>query len=396
MLRRWLFLWAVWPNRSKPNNHFEVCRETPMDQQARWDSSPTVLLLVPFRNEAAVLPSLLAHLHQLDYPPTQLTTVLIDDGSTDDSPQLAQTWVNGRPHCHLLKLPHNGGKASALNAALAHFPQGELVAVFDADERPSPTTLSHLAVCFMDKKVGAVNGRRVVSNSLASLFASASTIESLVHQLVTMQAKQRLNLAPALLGSNCVYRRQALAAVGGFQPGALLEDSDLSLKLVAAGWQTGFCPQAISTHVVPQTWRGHWRQHRRWASGFGHVARQQAAQIITNQQLAWPMRLELLAFSCGYADRVAWLVLGVWLGVKTAVHRHPPWLSLTIFLMSLITPLFQVMVALRQAQAPAALWQRILLLPCLLPLQMAFGLLGLWQKKVNWEMREQQQAKGIG
>lgn len=348
-----------------------------------------MLLLVPFRNETAVLPTLLAHLTQFCYPTQQLTVVLIDDGSTDGSPQLAQAWAAQQPRRHLLRLPHTVGKAAALNAALSHVAHGELVAVFDADERPFPTTLCHLTHPFTEPRLGAINGRRAVGNPVASIFASVSTIENMVHQLVTMQAKERLGLAPALLGSNCVYRRQALDEAGGFQPGALLEDSDITVRLALAGWQTRFCPQAISVHDVAQTVGGYWRQHQRWSSGFGGVARQQAAIILSSWQLPWWLRLELLAFVAGYVDRVAWLVLGLWLVGKTAVSRRPPLPFLTILLMSLITPLFQAMVALRHAQAPAALWRRLWLLPCVLPLDMAIGLAGLLQKRVLWEAREQ-------
>lgn len=378
MVRRWLFLlvaqFAKDPAGTPP---------TPATQ-------PTLLLLVPFRNEATTLPGLLTHLDQLTYPTQQLTTVLIDDGSTDSSPDTAKHWADQQPNRHLLTLSQTVGKASALNEGLAQFPSAELVAVYDADERPTPTALSQLVACFADPQLGAVSGRRTVSNPLGSLFASTSTIESLVHQLITMQAKEQLGLAPAILGSNCVYRRASLERAGGFRPGALLEDSDLSLTLVSNGWRTRFCPQAISTHAVPQTLQGHWRQHSRWSSGFRNVAQQQAKQIITNQQLSWPLRLELLAFSMGYADRVAWLIMGLWLGIKTLIIRQLPLRFLTIFILSLLTPLVQVVVALQQAQAPTALWWRVFMLPFLLPLDIAASLIGLLQRKTDWETREDQ------
>jgi cellulose synthase/poly-beta-1,6-N-acetylglucosamine synthase-like glycosyltransferase len=330
----------------------------------------------------------------LVYPIEKLTIGLIDDGSIDESPRIAQIWVDDQPNRHVLTLPRNVGKASALNVALGHFPQGELVAVYDADERPSPSALSYLVAYFTNSQVAAVIGRRAVSNPLASIFASYSAIENLVHQLVTMQAKERLALAPAILGSNCVYRRQALVDVGCFLRDALLEDSDLTVKLVRAGWQTRFCPQAISTHAVPRSLPGHWQQHARWSRGFGQVVRQQTRQIVTTQKLSWWMRVELLAFASGYVDRAAWLVISLWIVVKSAVTRHPPFIFLTILATSLITPLFQAVVALRYAQAPSALYWRVLLLPLLLPLDVASSLSGLLQKVAHWEEREQQHKRG--
>jgi cellulose synthase/poly-beta-1,6-N-acetylglucosamine synthase-like glycosyltransferase len=387
MLRRWIFLWATWSAGVQTSE----AHETSDILQTNW---PTVLLLAPFRNEAQTLPGLLAHLNELAYPNEQLTIVLIDDGSIDESPRIAQIWVNDQPNRYLLTLPRNVGKASALNAALGHFPQGELVAVYDADERPSPSALSYLVAYFTNSQVATVNGRRAVSNPLTSIFASYSAIESLVHQLVTMQAKERLALAPAILGSNCVYRRQALVDVGCFLCDALLEDSDLTVKLVRAGWQTRFCSHAISIHAVPQTLNGHWRQHARWSQGFGIVARQQTRQIMTTPKLSWQMRLELLAFASGYVDRAAWLVISLWVVAKTAVTRRPPFIFLTILATSLITPLFQAVAALRHAQAPSALYWRVLLLPLLLPLDVASSLNGILQRVAYWEEREQQHKRG--
>ncbi len=362
-LRRWLFLLAV-------------LRRQPERRPLQMDGRPHVLLLVPFWNEAAALPALLAHLARLDYPADALTIVLVDDGSTDDSRRIAREWAAIAAHRRWLPLPQNVGKAAALNAALARFPQGDLAAVFDADERPSPNVFSLLVPFFADEWVGAVNGRRTVSNPLASPIASHVAFENLVHQLVTMQAKERLHLAPALLGSNCVYRRAALADVGGFLPGALLEDSDLTLKLARAGWRTHFVPAAVSHHAAPETLADYWRQHTRWAVGFGAVARQQTVVTMRATHLPWRLRLELLAFSLGYLDRAALLLTGG----KTAVSRPPSPLLLTILLTSLITPLFQVIVALRQSRASATLWRRILWLPLFLPLEMGVALVGLGRR----------------
>lgn len=365
-LRRWLFLLAI-------------LRRQPERQPPPLNGRPPALLLVPFYNEAAALPGLLACLERLDYPADALIIVLVDDGSTDEGGRIAREWAAGVANRHYFPLPGNVGKAAALNAALARFPQGALAAVYDADERPSPDVLSWLLPYFADERVGAVNGRRAVNNPLASPIASHAAIENAVHQLVTMPAKERLNLAPALLGSNCVYRRAALAEVGGFLPGALLEDSDLTLKLARAGWRVHFAPEAVSCHAAPETLAGYWRQHTRWMAGFGAVTRQQAAVTLCARHLPWRLRLELLAFSLGYLDRAALLAVG-W---KTAVSRRRSPFLLTVLLTSLITPLFQVIVALRQSHAPAALWRGIFGLPFFLPLEMGVALVGLVRRRLG-------------
>jgi cellulose synthase/poly-beta-1,6-N-acetylglucosamine synthase-like glycosyltransferase len=372
--RRWLFvLLALIPNKLQP--------------AGQKPFAPPVLLLTPLRNEVETLPSLLSGLAALDYPAEKLTLILINDGSTDGSDRFIRGWIRGRANWHILSLEQNVGKAQALNAALAAFPQGEIVAIFDADELPQSTALQNLISPFANNKIGGVSGRRAVNNPLASPAASYTTFENLVHQLITLRAKNILNLAPAILGSNCAYRRVALAQAGNFKPGALLEDSDLTLKLARAGWDIRFEPDAVSYHRVPQTISGYWRQHTRWARGFNEVAKNQAGALLFDPQLSWPLRLELLAFSLGYLDRLA-LLAGATLALVHPQQRG--WLS-KIITASLLTPLLQLIAALIIAGEGPAMWLRIMLLPFFFILDMAMALVGMWatlmQSAQIWEER---------
>jgi len=373
--RRWLFTWlALRPNPSETDKHH---------LQA---DLPDVLLLVPVRNEVETLPELFLTMQQLDYPGRRLTVVFIDDGSTDGSGALLAARATGQDNWHVLTLARNLGKAEALNSALRAFPQGEIVAVYDADERPQPDTLRKLVLPFADKRVGGVSGRRAVSNPADSLAASYTAFEGLVHQLVTTRAKDRLNLAPAILGANCAYRRIALVQVGGFKPGTLLEDTDLTVRLTQAGWPTRFVPEAISYHRVPITLSGYWQQHTRWARGFNEVARAQGQTIILDQHLPVGLRLELLIFTVGYLDRLA--LLGA--GVLLLLGRGSPFLE-WVFVLSLLTPLLQVLAALRIARAPRVMWGRVFGLPFFFGLDVAMALAGFWktvrQAPQIWEER---------
>ena len=356
-IRRWLFVVAaLLPRRAaakSPSLLFEV------------------LLLVPVRNEAGSLPDLLWSLERLSYPRHKLTIVFVDDGSTDDSGLLLQKWVDNRQNCFLLSLPENAGKANALNAALAEYPLGEIIAVYDADERPLPNALQNLVRPFVTRRVGAVSGLRGVANALASPAAGYTAIESLVHQQITMQAKDRLNLAPAILGANCAYRRVALNEVGSFLRGVLLEDTDLTLKLAQTGWQTRFVPEAVSYHRVPESISGYWQQHTRWARGFNEVAEAQAGSVLTDPRLSPLLRLELLTFSLGYLDRVALLA-----GIGLSLLRNR--LAAAAVVISLLTPFVQVIAALALANESPKMWLRLLLLPSFFALDIAMAATGFW------------------
>ncbi len=374
-LRRWLFgLAALLPDPPSP-------ADPPL---------PSVLLLVPIHNEAAVLPALLQALAWLEYPSAKLTVVLIDDGSTDGSPALIRAWTATRERWHACLLTENVGKAEALNTALRRFTHSDIIAIYDADERPMADALHRLVASFVEADVGGVSGRRASDNSLASPAAAYTTFENIVHQRVTMRAKDRLDLAPALLGANCAYRRTALAAVGYFRAGALLEDSDLTLKLARAGWRVRFEPRAVSYHAVPESIPGYWRQHTRWARGFNEVAKEQAPALLSDARLPLPLRLELLIFSLGYLDRPA-LLLGLLLLPFVKPRRG---LVMTLCA-SLLTPVFQIIIALYVGREPLALWQRLIWLPLFFTLDVAMAITGLWrtlrQTPQIWEERRLRQ-----
>jgi cellulose synthase/poly-beta-1,6-N-acetylglucosamine synthase-like glycosyltransferase len=400
-VRRWLFILAALPATNPFDAPFgtlfgrRAARRPPVADGVlaahnRPSELPAVLLLVPIRNEAEALPGLLAALAALDYPADKLTGILINDGSTDGSERVIENWIRGRDNWRLLSSGQNVGKAQALNSALAVYPQGEIVAVYDADEHPQPTALRHLVFPFSGKKIGGVSGRRAVRNPLASPAASYTTFEGLVHQWITLRAKDRLNLTPAILGSNCAYRRTALAKVGNFEPGALLEDSDLTLKLARAGWTIRFEPRAVSYHRVPQTLAGYWRQHTRWARGFNEVAKNQARSTLAGPDLSWPLRLELLLFSLGYLDRLA-LLAGA--GLALLYPRQRKFL-LRVVAASLLTPLFQIMAALILGRAPVAMWLRIIWLPFFFGVDMAMAAAGMWQTlKQSPQIWEERRAR---
>ncbi len=329
--------------------------------------APHLLVLIPCRNDGASLPGLINCLIQNGYPHSSLHIVVIDDGSTDDSPAVAQHLAEDPAEVvRVLCLPANQGKAAALNAGLQADPWGDIVVVYDADHRPQPGGLAALAAAFVaDDRLGGASGRTEASNALVSPSAYYSAVERMVHQRLTMVAKDRLQLAPALLGSHCAYRRSLLEGLGGFAPGAFLEDSDLTIRIAAAGFRTRYVEDVPAFDHVPSSVRSFWRQHLRWSRGFQDVASSHGASVL-RRRLPLRLRLELLIFSLGYLDRLALLAAAVLLLSDALLHTgfgFPLWL----FLIVLALPYLQVMAVFWRTHQPAVWWLRLPFLFLLFP-----------------------------
>jgi cellulose synthase/poly-beta-1,6-N-acetylglucosamine synthase-like glycosyltransferase len=339
--------------------------------QSQIHNPKSVLILVPCRNEAGTLPGLIDCLARLNYSADRLSVALIDDGSTDATHALIDGASENHPGWHAVHFAGSRGKPQALNQALAQIGFGEIVVVYDADHRPDPDSLQTLTAAFDDPAVAGASGRTIPLNALASLPAYYATVESLVHQMITMRAKDRLDLAPALLGSNCAYRRSVLEEAVGFRPGALLEDSDLTLGLARLGYRLRFVPEAVARHQAPESVDGYVKQHLRWARGFNDVARDHASGALVDAQLPLRLRLELAMFSLGYLDRLA-LLAGVALNVigriRSSLARRRmtsgEWLA-NVLKIALGMPLAQIAAVFVRERAPREMWLRFPALPLL-------------------------------
>jgi cellulose synthase (UDP-forming) len=68
-------------------------------------------------------------------------------------------------------------------------------------------------------------------------------------------------------GTNVVFRRSALEAVGGLPTGSLTEDFELSVHLHERGWRTVYVPEVLARGVGPEDMASYVSQQQRWARG---------------------------------------------------------------------------------------------------------------------------------
>ncbi len=310
-----------------------------------------------------MIPGLCQSLSQLDYPREKLQVALIDDASADATGMIMEQQAANKPGWHLLRLSSNVGKARALNIALDRFPFGEIIYIFDADHRPDPQALRHAVQYFYAPRVAAITGFTKVTNPLASPSAFYSTVESYTNQLVTIRAMDRLGLAPALLGSNCGYRRDLLVASGGFRNGAFSEDSDLTVTFHREGFITRFAEDAVSNQQVPQSVNGYLKQHIRWGRGLNDVAKVHSTQILGDRKLSLPLRLELLLFTAGYLDRLALMGSVLLMLIAYFFSTKLFFVLLGIIVLSLLMPLMQIVALFIKERFDLAMWKRLPWIP---------------------------------
>src|SRR5579863_4213488 len=92
-------------------------------------SKPFVTALVDTYNHEAFIEEALHSVLEQDFPSSEMEILVVDDGSTDRTPQLVRKFG---PRVRLIR-KINGGQASAFNAGIAEA-RGEIIAFLDGDD----------------------------------------------------------------------------------------------------------------------------------------------------------------------------------------------------------------------------------------------------------------------
>ncbi|MDH5823965.1 glycosyltransferase [Luteimonas sp. RD2P54] len=231
---------------------------------------PDLCVLVASYNERATIADTLRSLEAQDYP-GQVEVLVIDDGSTDGSFDIArdEAALRSRPGMlqRVLAMPANGGKARALNAGLAATTQ-ELVVTIDADSYLRPDALRKLVERFLSDPPGtvAVAGCVLVRNSRSNWLTRAQEWDYF-HGIAAVKRMQSMYHGTLVAqGAFSLYTRTALVRVGAW-PECVGEDIVLSWALLRTGARVGYCEDACLFTQVPETVGQFARQRRRWSRG---------------------------------------------------------------------------------------------------------------------------------
>lgn len=108
-----------------------------------------ISIVIPIYNASPYLASCLCSVANQSY--RELEVILVDDGSTDDSAKVAQSFVEADSRFHLYK-QSNQGAAVARNIGM-RYAQGEYLAFIDADDYILPDYIEQLVNAVTDADV---------------------------------------------------------------------------------------------------------------------------------------------------------------------------------------------------------------------------------------------------
>lgn len=242
--------------------------------------SPTqrFLILVPAHNEERLLPSLLANLHQLDYPTSLYAIHVIADNCTDQTAALARA---SGAIAHERVDDERRGKGYALQWLMQQLDASatphDAVLILDADSIVSPNFLT-----VMDARLTrgerAIQSYYAVRDPQSSWSASLRSVALAALHYLRPLGRMPLGGSAGLKGNGMVFAAEIL---GEYQwTASLTEDIEYHMALILGGHRVTFAPDAIVWAEMPSSLQAARTQNVRWERGRQEMLRQYVPRLL--------------------------------------------------------------------------------------------------------------------
>ncbi|NJD08064.1 MAG: glycosyltransferase [Methylococcaceae bacterium] len=221
-----------------------------------------ISVVIPALNEEETIGATLSSLFEQEPPPWEI--LVVDDGSSDRTGELAEQWLSGREGGRVIRLPRNRGKAEALNIGI-RAASGDFVATVDADTRLDAGALTAALATLVGRGAGAAAFYLEVANrtTLLERLQRQEYVTSMNFERVGQDAVGMISILP---GAATLYRRELLIAYP-FSSRTRTEDADLTLELARSGIRVVLAAEAVASTIAPVSVAELLSQRVRWTTG---------------------------------------------------------------------------------------------------------------------------------
>jgi GT2 family glycosyltransferase len=218
-------------------------------------------VVIPSWNSAGLLPSCLGSIAAQG---VATEVVVVDNGSTDGSRDLLR-----ERGVECVGLPENRGFSVAVDLGVERL-ASEAVLILNADTELEPGCLAALtAALAADRGLAAVAPRilqleaerRVVAAARLYSIGQGLTADGRAVEIGAGEAQGEASARGrevfGVCGAACLWRREAFAAMGGYERSyfAFYEDVDLNVRAQIAGWRFEYVPEAVVWHLGNASWQ---------------------------------------------------------------------------------------------------------------------------------------------
>lgn len=241
---------------------------------------PEVAVLVAARHEPKeVLERTFRSIMNIRY--TAKNVYFLDDSSLEKYKKEAED-IAAHFGLHLFRREsRHGAKAGIVNDCTRTL-QEKYIVIFDADQNPMPDFLEKIVpIMEANEKLAFIQTPQFYSNIKENRIARASGYQQAVFYEYICEAKGSSE-AMFCCGTNVIFRKDALLAVGGMDETVVTEDFATSVKFHLAGWKSLYFDHVSTFGMGPETLGAYFQQQSRWAKGTVGVFRKVIQSFFKN------------------------------------------------------------------------------------------------------------------
>ena len=240
---------------------------------------PEVSLIIAAYDEEDVIAARLENVRDLDYPHDRLEVIVVADGSSDRTAELARGFAG----VTVLDGAERRGKLAAVNRGVARA-GGDVLVLSDANNRYTRETIRELVSPFADPSVGVVTGRKAIDDGDGRPLDRAENLywryESKIKEWQTA-----VGSVTGVAGEILAFRREAYASP---RPGTMNEDFVQALQAALDGWRVVYAPGAVSLERASATIGDEAIRRSRLVTGRWQALRELLPQAVRRDPgLAW-------------------------------------------------------------------------------------------------------------
>jgi cellulose synthase/poly-beta-1,6-N-acetylglucosamine synthase-like glycosyltransferase len=268
--------------------------------------NPKVAVIVACRNEREVVIKTIKHLLNLYYKNKE---IIIGDDSNNGTYEMMLNEFGLKPKFYkktkedgeifiakndkitIIHRKNNFGfKAGNLKICHDYIEENNIpfYALFDADWLPDLNFIEKILPYFYTyKNAGCVQFKRLLPNRVTSFFTKVTSMSPETAYNVDLPGRANLKTFVLFCGSAGIFRMKAVTDAGGWRPGDLTEDIDLSLRLYLKGYKIYFDKNTKSYgEETPNRFSDFMRQQARWQRGTIDSTKKYLLSAIASKKLS--------------------------------------------------------------------------------------------------------------
>lgn len=347
-------------------------------------------IIIPARNESAVISNLIESLNNLNYPKNKYDVYVVPNNCTDDTKEVAIKSGAKTIDCNVKTTT----KGDVLNFAFDHLKNHKEIdayVIFDADNVVHPDFLSYMDDA-LEKGFNVAQGLRDAKNPSDNGMSGSYTLFYLMQNVFLNRARMGLRGSASINGTGFMVRKKIIDDYG-FKTYTLTEDVEFTGICALRGERIAFVEKAITYDEYPISFIPSWHQRRRWTSGTIECMRRYSFKLLKN--FFKTGKLASLDMSLTYQAAVFQLLgvicsiltfVNIIAGIEvTAIEIVKYFLSalLNIYIGFIIT---ELIIILYKKESVKKVWKGILAFPIFMLTWIPISVICFIIKKTKWDV----------